>query len=406
MDRSFCSANQEECRQSDLQIAQTLRAFQGMNLVGFPEMLDNFELQICSDISGQASDPVALLLNSFSSINNCVPLRPGEARVASQPINSNAEPRYTLRSLPQSPGGQERFQAVLDLNFVPTEGLSMAPDEFKQQIVRPCLETANLALLGPAGESLQLVLFEDIPDSDAVPRPQRSDIILSQTTARENAENWAINTQCNTIIHEVMHLLGLCDHYEETWIGTVIGPNGQRIEVNDETPVTELQMKTFKSNSPCRITSPSTEIDLMNDHVEAFDNCISPNFEYTVCACSPNNYSENQQQQYQQCIANLSQIPNGMNCPGKILTLRDYLTSVPVIGMSGSESYIMEVQPLSSPPRPACSLLRPNQFRKIVNAGCSLGTRLYNLCEAESTKQNTAECNPLAQSQCKGNWQD
>ncbi len=44
-----------------------------------------------------------------------------------------------------------------------------------------------------------------------------NEVVIHNEYDRADSQNWPEDIDCSTITHEVLHLLGLCDHYQERW---------------------------------------------------------------------------------------------------------------------------------------------------------------------------------------------
>jgi hypothetical protein len=126
--------------------------------------------------------------------------------------------------------GEKSYQAILNLDFVPTLNppSGRAGDQALAgkmlQRTRNCLKEMKPYFKGPQGEELEIVV---VTSSDklrsGVPRPVPVGIGVSYQDEkfRGNSMNFGSTFGCDTIGHEILHHLGLCDEYYE---GVISGP--------------------------------------------------------------------------------------------------------------------------------------------------------------------------------------
>ncbi len=158
--------------------------------------------------------PIEEIIHRVESINkkaNCQALDPGEHKVFQQ-LNTNyyATGDYLLKR--KSDGN---YQAILNVKFKTGSG-KLSTQEMMNR-AKGCLETASPFMKGPNGELMELIALtpEEINALPKGQRPKENVISIESPDFGTNAASYAEDVGCATITHEMLHLLGLCDEYEE-----------------------------------------------------------------------------------------------------------------------------------------------------------------------------------------------
>ena len=148
----------------------------------------------------------------------CAELKPGESiwtpGILAPSRLSSSDRRYVLRRVDSGQGQTPHYEAALNLEFWSREG-SPAEGQIEavQQQLNQCLRRVQNGLRGPNGERLSLKLSD--------PQAPTTRIQVFEAGARSNSVQWAADADCGTMVHEVLHLLGLCDEYPEVTIGYI-----------------------------------------------------------------------------------------------------------------------------------------------------------------------------------------
>ncbi len=163
-------------------------------------------------------------LRSYVNGQLCHGLRPGEFRVWSEEDYGDIwrasgetrffylRPPYTIQRT-----GESAWKAIIAVDFIATPGVDMTPGQMRRR-VNTCLGQFNPHLKGPNGEQLEIVVTDSSGnglDPRLVP-PAAKDISFLAAGARSNSQAYAADIDCPTILHELLHLLGLSDEYKET----------------------------------------------------------------------------------------------------------------------------------------------------------------------------------------------
>jgi hypothetical protein len=122
---------------------------------------------------------------------------------------------------------EEEHLAQLNLRFSPSD----RDAEFRERATF-CLDGFQDNLLGPNGQRLRIELPQD---ASSLPAALASTLITIQPDDyRANSSNWDADINCSTILHELLHLLGLVDEYEERWLGYHHGADGGLVKATLE----------------------------------------------------------------------------------------------------------------------------------------------------------------------------
>ncbi len=197
--------------------------------------------------------------------NGCTDLAPGQHRVfTSDPRNEFGSGDYLLKR--RSDG---TYQAVLHLNFVQGPG-TVAPSAMLER-TQECLQIASSNMRGPAGERLEIVAVgaEEVQRLPASERPRANEISITPAGSRSFTRAYASNIQCPVVVHEVLHLLGLCDEYAEQ--SPAMASNNWTCRIVTRAPSLMRELSVFERAIPstvtCECTSPLCR-QIMNSNDE------------------------------------------------------------------------------------------------------------------------------------------
>ncbi|WPU65557.1 hypothetical protein [Peredibacter starrii] len=158
--------------------------------------------------------PIGDILNKLQStrkVEGCKQLSPGEHKVFEKDNgNYYSTGDYLLKRKKDG-----NYQAFVNVNFKRGSG-SVSPEAMMQRS-KECLQEASPYMKGPDGTRIEMMVFspselEKLPKEE---RPDKKDITIERPGARANAGAYPEDIPCATIVHEMLHLLGLCDEYEE-----------------------------------------------------------------------------------------------------------------------------------------------------------------------------------------------
>ncbi len=159
--------------------------------------------------SDTSLEAILQLAQQAKRINSCRALGPNDLVV----INESRGPAGLSIQYALQQGAQRNWNALLSLDVKGANGVSA--QEMHRRI-RSCVGIANPYLKGPSGESLELTILTPA-EAGRLPankRPPTVQIDIQPEGARSHSKAYAADIECSTILHEVLHLLGLCDEYD------------------------------------------------------------------------------------------------------------------------------------------------------------------------------------------------
>lgn len=231
MPESFCAKASELCASRRAALTRTTMLLKQAGLT-LPEIGDSEAEALCG-WNTQSFDPeVANLilqerkwataaLSKLLKQENCEILRPGTSKEVVQnqlPLPTGFYQLKRLEDRPKKAGDSTlvpSFQIKVPIHF---EGA----EQSKRQMIektRACLNEVRPSLRGPNGEFLSIEL--DLKG----PGEERTHTVVIGSTPRAHSNLWDPDIQCDTVIHEILHLLGLVDEYHEH--GGRIGADGK-----------------------------------------------------------------------------------------------------------------------------------------------------------------------------------
>jgi hypothetical protein len=196
-------------------------------------LADDFDRAAGCVVTGaDPADFVKTLENQIDAASSCVGPAPGETTVH-EGEHGGVKSKYTL--MRHSPAEPAHYSAGVNLKFLfdGPDGKGTVEDparELKMRMkVNECLQRTNEFLTQPNGEKLDLRL---VPGPESV----QHTVNLSHTE-RANTGEWSDLTDheierdaldyCPTMVHEILHMMGLADEYEERASGFIEGPDGK-----------------------------------------------------------------------------------------------------------------------------------------------------------------------------------
>ncbi len=336
---------------------------------------------------------------------SCVQLNPGESRTANVTVPMNAGYRLRRRAA-DAPASTPDYTAELNLNFVvppeaPVTAGSPTPQPIDPRgVVEQCLRSAGPYLRGPDGQQLGIRLV-DGAGSDA---PPPIDIRIGAAGMRANSREYPrelVETgvdafrqagNCETVTHEILHLLGLVDEYQEEMIGFVHDPaTGEIVHVEDRGSSRHAGASAATSPTPdylrafnCRALGPPDSV--MSDPHRAFG-AVQGAYVTETCQC-PMSGKEAVAGDRDRCEAAISTWADANACPPGAIS---YAARTPVEGApsgyresfeSGTRGFVPPhsyvIRRIAPPAR--SSLLHPAHFRAITQPGCEGANQTYYQC--------------------------
>ena len=228
------------------------------------------------------------LVQSLKETSQCVDPKPGEQKT----VHSETLPRYRKRVVQRELDGS--FSVPLNLTFYADEDYdgdvpkSQVPSHYRDK-VKQCMNKANTKMLGPNGEQLKFVIQEPPKDLCQKNNILSVDIAIGKKGMRSNSEKYEPNVGCSTIVHEVLHLAGLCDEYRESVKGYYVDPETKEVIGNTDNKWDDVKQgknpesADFSPMYDCRVTDYKPNI--MSNHQGRWK-CVFPEEEGNIHLCS------------------------------------------------------------------------------------------------------------------------
>ncbi len=282
------------------------------------------------------------------------------------------------------------FIAEINLQFVDERGGKVArsadirktSDSFRPKIQK-CLDEYNPYFKGPNGETLT------IKQTYAVDVVQR--INIADIGARANSRVYPEDITCTTAIHEILHLLGLVDEYEEKQRGYITDKTtGQAVLVAEGAEIPRYD---------CRALGPKDSIMSYHNNAVA---AVRPTYEFDTCACNTRNKAHSEILDCQNRNKELNERGQRYtSCPHDMLR-QTFKTQ----GTAREDTILYLGEPRVIPPKRE-SLLQPAHFRLITNPNCVKLNQGYRECANFSYQTSielpTKSCGPTSEN-CKQNY--
>lgn len=235
-------------------------------LMGAVKARDVNETEVLNAVSclpprDQFSD-ISDVLQSLDQARDCAPLEPGSFR---RFPSGRTTHNYLLKR-----NGDGVYEASVVVNFQYLSGTMNAQQ--MQTRANNCFNMLAPALRTPSGEQLRVRYYSPAEaDAELRPyeRPTNINVTLNQGSTgpsselRGNTATFTDNFGCETIMHETLHYLGLCDEYEE----------------RDHTPGSDG--KNLADNYACRVIPRTNTI--MGQHSDAISASVPLRFS---CQCT------------------------------------------------------------------------------------------------------------------------
>ncbi len=460
IDSTLTAIKTEMPRSCQLELAQNLQLSGGTGIRLANELIRYNSPQIgsdtvfsCASTNSPIQDLLGLLQN-FKTATACNEIKKGEWTV----VNKSAA-FYDNISYAMTRENNDTYRAVLNLNFNDTDSGTTSKEMMAK--VRQCLNGASPYLNGPVrgqnGTNYKLKI--DIlswQEADRLPlaaRPRRNSIRLQPPGSPNNVRNYAADISCDTIIHEVMHLMGLCDEYPGERDGYPCRPVGRPSSImrNENLAFAESvpQQMTCACDSPqCAFISSNqrrlsyalqpglrdfAQADFLNRNCSAtigtptqrsIDLEVNANkkrFEtkrlnnqsveiiYSEILDSPSSNSadvitEKRTCQCQngdaECVAMIDRLSNEQErtqrrpttiiCPGGSRPLRAVVANRPFNSGVKNSATERTIELYSKPNR--TSMMEPWHFNQIINGNCAKNTNFYDSCAQLSYQRNPQRC--------------
>jgi hypothetical protein len=241
------------------------------------------------------------LLNEFETINECSEVKVGDQKlVASNKLTTS---QYYLLERKSD----KKYTVKLNLDFITSSQIGGEIDKSTNEMkdfVRGCADKFNPYLKDPLGRSLQIEVLspDDFKNKPKFETPERLSISLKPAGSRSHSRGYATDIPCETVIHELMHLMGLVDEYEEKVNGYFVHKDTNEILTRkSHIPSGERDNYIRKiSFKDCRSVSKISSI--MSDQKNHFK-AINPNKK--ICKCKIKGSGKEYENAYNRCINNV-----------------------------------------------------------------------------------------------------
>ena len=215
----------------------------------------------CSYLSLPSTEIAEQFLTDMRAHRECGDYFIGEQRT----IDTHDGPYHITRE------SDSQYKATIPLKFSPAEDYDNEQAVPREQapahyfnLAKECIDDANSMLIGPNGKRLLidiqeagspksffLSLLDKVSGDKSSPEPSMvHNIEIKSASFRSNAHHYASDIDCPTIIHEVLHLLGLDDEYNEK-------SRGKRVLIDGH--------PAFLPHYNCRVTQTNS---IMANHHE------------------------------------------------------------------------------------------------------------------------------------------
>ena len=222
------------------------------------------------------------LRSSLEERSSCAELKPGEEKEVYSGVwwrNS-----YLLK---REPNGD--YSVIFPLRFSADEDYDgpvskESVPEYYMQEVQKCLSEANQKMLGPHGEKLKIKVQSPSQNNNETDVSNKNsnclsdmrytqNIFIGSKDHNSNAGKYGSDIDCPMIVHELLHLTGLCDEYKETKKGFFTDKTtGEVVKSNfgrDKDEKLNPGEYDFKLAYDCRVTAGNS---IMADSYERWDN--------------------------------------------------------------------------------------------------------------------------------------
>jgi hypothetical protein len=242
------------------------------------------------------------LLESYEQINECAPLKIGESKKVDGQLGYVTQ-RYSIEKVDSN-----KFRATFNIDFGDisvsmTDGNTVSPEDMYQE-VNDCLATTSPFMKDEDGRQLELKVVSpgEAQQIAAYKRPSVVKVTLEPETSRAHSKAYPVGIKCSTIIHELLHLAGLFDEYEETATGIYIHTDtGTIVNSDDKESIEKDDLNNnykFKASyNDCR--SISEAVSIMGDSHIAYDEIVPKT---RICSCNKHEGI------YEECIRDLSKV--------------------------------------------------------------------------------------------------
>ncbi len=317
-------------------------------LRGTITITDDQMLTVCEQNPTNLLAELIKVVDEKSEEDDCrnIPLQPGQSKKFNHRSRLQIPAYHVMKRVSDT-----SYEAVLNLNVTDPANPSNGPATLEK--IRGCMALVQPYLKGPDGKSLTITALSS-EQAAALPedqRPQQVNIsIAPDTETRGNATFYRNSWGCETITHEILHLLGLCDEYHENGV--------------------------FVAEWSCRIV-PAGETQ-MGNHFEFFPKVIP---RVTRCSCD-NDICRRTTELRPDLLEGYAQMGNPCStCNGKLLDTTFRPGATP--GVTYANNVVTYVSKTTMR-----NLLTDVHFAKIISGYCAREAPGYAVCSQFSQISN------------------
>lgn len=274
------------CRRSEcLLVKKITKRFEDSltRLVSEVYGMENQQILCAEKNTFDSPDSLKSLIKSFEEIQSCEEVTVGRTKKVNTTLN-NITQAYTITKK-----SENKYTASFQLDFGTDSfeiGGKRLDGDFMHEKIQGCLKNTNSYLKDSKGRNLNLEVFSP-KIAATIPtykRPPKVKIALFPEKSRAHSKAYPVDIECSTIVHELLHLTGLHDEYEEKI-------NGQYVHKSNKSTI---RVKSGSHNSPedkdkydfvadynsCRSIPKDTSI--MGNSYQAFRDHIPTS---KICGC-------------------------------------------------------------------------------------------------------------------------
>jgi len=180
-----------------------------------PRMYGNNGTAIACEPPPTGIEHLLALARDANTLNECAPMAVGTWRKVAGFAPHGTPMNYSLVQAP------DKVRVVLNIDFKPANPAAPGPvtPALMMERSRACMQAVSGLIKAPNGQPMEFDLLTP-SEADRLPasvRPASASVTIEHSATggyiRSHSTNYASDVGCPTIVHEVLHLVGLCDEY-------------------------------------------------------------------------------------------------------------------------------------------------------------------------------------------------
>jgi hypothetical protein len=212
------------------------------------------EKALACEVHQSGIETLLALAQNAQAINECTPLQMNKWKRVSGTSAYGTSINYSLN---KSAAG---IRVAINIDFKQAAAPSEPADktvsnETMLARARGCMEAVGGIIKGPTGEPMKfdLITPAEAARMPSAVRPRANNVTIDHAVdVRSNSGNYAHDVGCPTIVHEVLHLVGLCDEYPGESDGKLCRAVPKQNNVMGDT------FEAFNASVPRRVTCECT----------------------------------------------------------------------------------------------------------------------------------------------------